>query len=330
MTVLYDDAMVDLLTDGARAVAGHWGLPADAPVRLLTVSENATFRADPADGAPVILRVHRPGYHTRAEIESELAWIGALRAAGVVDTPEPLRGADGGHLASFVLAGEERLVAAFTFMPGAEPAPTDDLRDGFHKLGGISARLHHHTRSWPAPKGFVRKTWDFDTTVGPRPHWGDWRAALGLTASGAALLERTCDVLHRRLAAYGTAGDRFGLIHADLRLANLLIDGDRLGVIDFDDCGFGWFGYDFAAAVSFFEHDPVVPRLQEAWVAGYREVAPLTAEDEAMLPTFVMLRRLLLTAWIASHSETPTAAAAGGAAYTDGTLVLADRFLSAA
>jgi hypothetical protein len=29
-------------------------------------------------------------------------------------------------------------------------------------------------------------------------------------------------------------------------------------------------------------------------------------EDEAMLPVFAILRRMLLTAWIASHSETDT------------------------
>ena len=45
-----------------------------------------------------------------------------------------------------------------------------------------------------------------------------------------------------------------------------------------------------------------------------------------MLPTFVMLRRLLLTAWIASHAETPTAQALG-AGYTDGTVALGEQFL---
>jgi Ser/Thr protein kinase RdoA (MazF antagonist) len=39
-------------------------------------------------------------------------------------------------------------------------------------------------------------------------------------------------------------------------------------VIDFDDCGWGWLLYDFGTAVSFFEHDPRVPELTEAWVRG--------------------------------------------------------------
>jgi hypothetical protein len=40
-----------------------------------------------------------------------------------------------------------------------------------------------------------------------------------------------------------------------------------------------------------------------------------------------MLRRILLTAWGASHAETPSGASMG-AAYTAGTLEMAERYLS--
>lgn len=329
MAGLYDDAFIETLRQGAESLAPAWGLSPDTHVSLLTVSENATFRADdPSRTAPVILRVHRPGYHTRAEIESELAWIEALRAERIVDIPAPLEAAGGGHIAGFDLDGEKRDVVAFEFMAGDEPSAEDDLVPGFRKLGAISARLHRHARHWSRPAAFVRKTWTFDTTVGPTPLWGDWRAGIGLTPEGKEILERCCVELKRQLEAYGEGAERFGLIHADLRLANLLIDETgHIGVIDFDDCGLGWFMYDFAAAVSFYEHEPFIPDVQAAWIEGYREVAELPAADEAMLPTFVMLRRLLLTAWLASHAETPTAQELGDG-YTDGTVAIAERFLS--
>jgi Ser/Thr protein kinase RdoA (MazF antagonist) len=47
----------------------------------------------------------------------------------------------------------------------------------------------------------------------------------------------------------------------------------------------------------------------------------------AELPTLVMLRRILLLAWIASHSETPTAQEMGEA-FTAETLRLCEAFLS--
>lgn len=297
---------------------------------LLTISENATFRADdPERDTPLILRVHRPAYHTRAEIESELAWITALRASDVVDTPAPIPTLSGARLAEFRHGKDIRNVAAFAFMSGAAPEAGEGLVGGFRLLGEISARLHDHARRWQLPPGFVRKTWNFTTTIGGAPHWGSWRDSLGLDVEGTALLARCAQDLELRVAAYGTGSHRFGLIHADLRLANLLVDGDRLGVIDFDDCGFGWFVYDFAAAVSFLETEPFIPELADAWAAGYRRVAPLPQAEIAMIPAFVMLRRMMLTAWIAGHAETPTAQEAGLEVYTYGTLDLAERWLSA-
>jgi Ser/Thr protein kinase RdoA (MazF antagonist) len=327
MAGLYDETLLDDLRRGATSVAGEWGLSPGTEIRLISISENATFRADdPERARPVILRVHRPGYHTEREIESELAWIESLRREGVVDTPAPLERLRGGKIAHFPHGEGVRHVVAFEFMDGCEPSPEDNLVAGFEELGAISARLHRHARSWRPPDGFERKIWNFDTTIGPTPHWGDWRAALGLDREGEALLERTVRALAAKLADYGSGPERFGLIHADLRLANLLVEGDRLGVIDFDDSGFGWYVYDFAAAVSFLEHEPYIDELADAWMRGYRKVAPLSAEDEAAIPTFVMLRRLLLTAWVASHAETPTAQAMG-TGYTEGTLALAERFL---
>jgi Ser/Thr protein kinase RdoA (MazF antagonist) len=79
--------------------------------------------------------------------------------------------------------------------------------------------------------------------------------------------------------------------------------------------------------VSFFEDNPEVPELLEAWVRGYRRVGTLSAEEAAEIDTFVMLRRLLLVAWIGSHSETELAQSLG-VAYTQGTLPLCERYLS--
>ena len=65
------------------------------------------------------------------------------------------------------------------------------------------------------------------------------------------------------------------------------------------------------------EHEPYIGELQAAWLEGYRKVAPFAREHEDALPMLIMLRRMQLTAWIASHAETPTAQAMGEA-YTDG------------
>jgi len=83
----------------------------------------------------------------------------------------------------------------------------------------------------------------------------------------------------------------------------------------------------FRSTVSFFEDNPDVPELIEAWVRGYRRIGKLSAEEEAEIDTFVMLRRLLLVAWIGSHSETELAQSMG-VEYTRRTLPLCERYLS--
>ncbi len=326
---LYDKSFVSGLKAGVESLLPGWGLGPNTQVSLLTVSENATFRADDPDKEmPVILRVHRPAYHSEAEIRSELAWISDLRQQQIVRTPAIIPHYGSEIIAKFEDSGNVRHVVGFEFLPGQEPDPKTNLEDGFRVLGAISARLHAHARSWRPTNGFARKTWDFEAAFGPSPLWGDWREALGLSEAGSLVLEDLCESLKNRLEAYGSGPDRFGLVHADLRLANLLVDGDALGVIDFDDCGFSWFVYDFAAAISFLETSPTIPALQNAWVEGYRSVAPLAAEHVEMIPTFIMFRRLLLTAWIASHSETETAEWAGLDAYTDGTVAMAEAYLA--
>ena len=79
--------------------------------------------------------------------------------------------------------------------------------------------------------------------------------------------------------------------------------------------------------MSFIEHRPDVPELIDAWVGGYREVAPLSAEDEHEIPTLVMFRRLLLVAWIGSHAETDLAKSMG-VPYTRDTVPLCEDYLA--
>jgi Ser/Thr protein kinase RdoA (MazF antagonist) len=304
-----------------------WGLSAATTISLLNVSENATFAlSDPVSTRELVLRVHRVGYCTAEEIRSEVAWINALRDEGVIETAAPIAGSNGELVQCFESPSgrPSRYAVAFERLPGREPDAGGDTVPWFERLGELSARMHAHARSWGRPPGFRRRRWDLDAMVGPNGYWGPWRAAIGLDIAGIATLEQTLSFISERIGRFGMGPERFGLIHADLRLANLLVSEPHLRIIDFDDCGFSWFLYDFASAVSFIEHEPIVPALLRAWVNGYRKVALLSAEELEEIPTFVVLRRILLMAWLASHAEIPFARQFG-AAYTAGTVAMAQQ-----
>ncbi len=291
----------------ARAVP-YWDVSAHARLTLLNISENATYRVDdPGAAEPLILRVHRTGYHTRDAVRTELAWMKALKEEAGVETPQAIPSRDGELIRSVATPalGEERFVVMFAFIEGREPdADADDLTESFKRLGAIAARMHRHARGWQRPPYFERLVWDFEGSVGRNGNWGDWRQGLALDSERIAVLEEMSALIEQRVAHFGKGPDRFGLIHADLRLANLLVTDNDTRVIDFDDAGLGWFLYDIATAVSFMEERPDLDRLLRAWVQAYRTEAPLSAEEEAEIPTFLMLRRLAIVAWIGSHSET--------------------------
>ena len=325
--------MTDLiknLTALARLATRSYELPENLNVALINLSENATFKIEAPSGKRWALRVHRDGYHSRSAIASELAWLMALRESGVAITPKPVRGIDGEFIQDILHSHFAKLrhVVLSEWEDGIEPDIAQDLIKPFEILGEVTARMHAHARVWRRPPFFTRYTWNFETALGEKnPHWGRNRDGIGVDKSKAALFKRTADLIAKRLTAFGQTNERFGLIHGDTRLANILMDGDKVKVIDFDDCGFGWYMYDAATPISFYEHNAQVPALIDAWQTGYRKAGILSREDEQEIPTFIMFRRLLLVAWIGSHSETDLAKSMGQP-YTDGTVDLCEKYLS--
>jgi Ser/Thr protein kinase RdoA (MazF antagonist) len=319
---------VNTLEPLANAAVSRWGL-GHAAVRVLNHSENTIFLVTPPAGdAPYILRVHRPGYHSRDGIRSELAWAQALQAEAGVKTPQALPGADGELIQTVEHAGVKgaRHCVLFRFIDGAEP-DQETLIGPFRQLGEIAARMHRHGRAWARPEYYERLVWDVDHCIGDRTYWGSWRDGPNLDAIGRAVLERATETIERRLRRFGQSSHRYGLVHADIRLANLLVQDGETRVIDFDDCGEGWFLYDAATAVSFIEHRRDIDELMDAWCEGYRHFAELPEDEAREIWSFIMMRRLCLLGWIGSHAETETARQLAPT-YGPESVDLAERYLS--
>lgn len=323
------EVLVERLATLANRSLGLWNVPEGASARLINLSENATYLVEGASEHRSVLRVHRENYHTERAIESELAWMRALNAEGGVITPPTIAGRDGRIVQKAGVEGlpDPRYMVMFEFIEGEEPREDQDLIAPFEELGEITAKTHLHSMRWPLPETFERLIWDYEHILGADPTWGNWRAAPAMDAAARAVLEEQEAVIKRRLEAFGMGPERYGLIHADMRLANLLVHRGSTRLIDFDDSGFGWHLYDFATGVSFIEDHPDLPALKEAWVRGYRKARDLPAEDEAEIDTFVMLRRMALLAWIGSHSETDLAQEQGPD-FTRVSVELAERYLA--
>jgi Ser/Thr protein kinase RdoA (MazF antagonist) len=317
-----------LLEEAVRSVLERYDLP-PSEVELVNVSENVMYRVgEPDADDTVFLRVHRPQYNSITEIASELSWIQALRREAGVLTPEVVTARDDSR---FVVVEDAvtgpRVCVLFRRCPGVEPGVDAGLVASFDRLGHASASIHRHSERWRPPSWFHRRTWNFDTTLGDRPHWGRWSERTDVGEAEARLLRRASDEVRDRLAVYGSDPGRFGLVHADMRLANVLLDGPRTYVIDFDDCGYSWYLYDLATALTLVEDASFAPELVAAWLRGYQRMRTLDRDDLAAIPSLVMLRRILIVAWLASHADAELART-DGAHHTRVTCELADCYLS--
>lgn len=305
-------------------------LSSQATIKLINFSENITYLVEDAEkNKRMILRISRPGYHTKEELDSELIWMDMLKRNAHIAMPAPIAGKDGRFVQTLFTEQSMQVYQCvlFTFLEGDSPDEQDNLPPLFQKVGEVTAELHNQSQYSAETRCLQRPVWDYDTTIGNNPQWGRWRDGLAVTPEQTALFQQVSDIISERLNRFGKGPERFGLIHADLRLVNLLVKGEELKIIDFDDCGYSWFLYDLASSLSFIEHRDDVPELIEAWLTGYKKSRSISHEEEAEIPTFIMLRRLLLLAWISSHSDTETAKQMG-AAFTSQTEKLARKYLS--
>ncbi|HHW50205.1 MAG TPA: phosphotransferase [Pseudoclavibacter sp.] len=312
-----------------HAVSEHWALPdGHQNLTLITVSENATFLLR-IDGTPhSVLRVSRPGYvPSAAHIRSELHWVEAL--AERTDTPVPRAIATRSGDAVCTARdgrGSSWYLVLFMFSPGT--ILEDDFTDPlpyYRRIGAITAEFQAHSRTWQPPGGFTRFSWELSDMVGPSARWGDWHRAT-LTPAETRLLESAQAAALDRLEPLQKTPDTWGLIHADLRPSNIMVDADgTLTVIDFDDCGWAWFLYDFAAAFSFVEHLPITPALAREWMRGYAETTPLSEADAQDAVALSMLRRLQMLGWTTTHRSDALPADIWDA-QVPGTVAIAERF----
>ena len=122
-----------------------------------------------------------------------------------------------------------------------------------------SRRIRCHSHAVEASQSFVRRRWDIDGLLGEDPLWGRFWEVSSLTPNQKAIFGEARKVLRRLRWPFGEP-DRFGLIHSDLHLGNIMCSGDELTIIDFDDAGYGWFAHEIAVALH--------PGVGESWFAS--------------------------------------------------------------
>src|SRR5580658_4028490 len=248
-------------------------------LELVSLSENVTFRVrDRRDGGDYVLRLHRPGYHTHEELNSERVWTRALAVAGIA-VPIGLATRDGGDYVCVPVAAlnQQRQAGMARWTEGellsdllARGHDAEAASRYFEQLGALEAAMHNQSSAWRPPPTFARHAVDRDGLMGEAPFWGPFWDHPVFSPAERALVIATRYRIRGAMDRLGCHPSTFGMIHADLHPGNLLVGRDGLTVIDFDDCAFGWHLYDIAVALVHQQRSPQFEALRDAFVRGYR------------------------------------------------------------
>jgi Ser/Thr protein kinase RdoA (MazF antagonist) len=299
----------------ASAAVERW--PIDVlRIEPIKVRENAVYAVHTAHGGRAVLRIHRLGYHSDEALRSELTWMRALGASGI-EVPRPILSRDG-H--PFERIGsrevpEPRQVEMFEWIEGhqlgsvQQGLSTDEgsITRIYSTVGELAARMHNHSSLWQPPADFQRHSWCDEGLMGDSPLWGRFWELDELSEAQRTLFESLRLRLAQELGAYGKTPDRFGLIHADLVPENILVDADRLRIIDFDDAGFGWHLFEIATSLYFIRRENFFQTARDALVAGYRRRRPLPDEHLRLLPMFLAARGTTYLGWVHTRKGEATA-----------------------
>jgi len=308
------DEQARRMEDIARTALQHWNLDT-AALTLVKYRENAVFKVTARDQR-YALRVHRPGYHSDAALRSELQWINALADADIeVPRIVPTRAGELFAISPAAGAAAPLQVDLFEWIEGHQLGSVEaglrgdrqTIGDTYRTIGELAGSVHNHSAGWRPPAGFVRHAWDESGLAGEQPLWGRFWELASLTSRQRTLLATARDRVYRDLAALRKAPASYSMIHADFSPENLLVDGEHVRLIDFDDAGFGWHLFELVTSLYFIMDEPYFDQAREALIYGYRSRRPLADEELALLPLFFLARSFTYVGWVHTRPETETA-----------------------
>ncbi len=137
-----------------------------------------------------------------------------------------------------------------------------------------------------------------------RPAWSPNRVdVFGIRDQLAPNLKEFYDKHMEKLLQFQVTSDAFGIIYNDFHQGNLIMVGNTLFTIDFDDCAFNWFAQDFATAFyhaywqqnSFNQkNDQFIETFMTYFFKGYKLENLLCKDIVKQIPIFLKLREIFL------------------------------------
>jgi len=233
-------------------------------------------------------------------IASELTWLAALRAEAGIPVPEPIPTVDGKLLTRIVTPGvpEGKYVSLMRWVDGRRLTVKSMRPLHLKAWGQLVGRLHQFAAGWQAPEGFERPVWDWHGQLGEgvlRYPTDELIASMPphFQEPFKLVSEQTREVME----SFGKGPYAYGMIHADMFLENVLFKKGEPRIIDFEDCGFGYWMFDIGVVLAQWPWTEDFPLVRDSFFDGYSSVRVLPDEQLKHLDLFMAAQHATMVLW---------------------------------
>ena len=235
-------------------------------------------------GEKYFLRFNHSTERSIDRIRAEVGYINHLSSKGLI-VAKPVS-SKAGHFVESVSTSQGVFQAVvFEALAGEQFEEIEEITpEIFMRWGKALGELHQATEGYKAAA---------------RPTWKDH---LAMVSEYLPVTEQTAQLalseLQEQLTRLSINEGNYGLIHFDFELDNTVWNGEKVGIIDFDDCANYWFVADIAFALrDLFDDGAEKVEMQnesfQNFIAGYRQVKEVTQKDLELIPMFLRLHNLI-------------------------------------
>jgi Ser/Thr protein kinase RdoA (MazF antagonist) len=233
------------LRQAARIALGEFGITRSR-LTLLASRHNDVFRVRSSSGGQFVLRVQND-LLSDAEARSQIEWMESLIKHANITVPAPVRTLDGRPFTRLKTGSDNRRAVLLKWVPGRPARRRDETV--YRSAVRMIAQLHNHAQTFRPSRGFACRQLDGDWLFGARFFVRATRSARHLDTSQRKVARAAERLVRNTMANLGHSKRRFGVIHADLNLDNIVFHCGNPSPTDFDEFGKCWFVFDLAELI---------------------------------------------------------------------------------